>query len=278
MLVNGLSFWLNVEGQIWGEAMGWASRGVFLAGLTLVSVFSTSPSFAQVESLGNWRVGGFAGAFVPNVESWGGTGTLSGIPFTASGKLALNTGWATGALLGYSFEDVPHLSWLNIDAEVGYVSSNFHDFEGTIALSGLGNLVGATPLHGTVHTTAGFVNFLATPFGIRQLFDGRFTPFFGAGPGVASSTAKILSIGAGPTMLPINASSNETDFAFDALLGADFVILPETAPGLELGASYEFTQINIKHLGTGAGIQANAGPASGSIFGLVLEYRFGFGR
>jgi opacity protein-like surface antigen len=230
---------------------------------------------AAPEELGDYRVGGFAGAFVPNTQSWSGSGMLNGIPISASGKLTLNTGWAAGGLLGYSFEKTPGLEWLNIDLELGYVSSTFNRFDGNIAIAGLGNFAGPAPLDGDIRTIAGFLNVLATPFGIRQVWNNRLTPFIGFGPGVANSRAKIRSLSVGPVSLPINSISTETDFAFDVAVGTDIAILPETAPQLELGISYEYTWIDVKHLGTGAGIQANAGAASGHIFGMLLEYRFG---
>jgi len=223
------------------------------------------------EQPGNFRTSTYAGVFIPQSESWKGSGTLSGLPFNATGKLSANTGWATGALLGYSFEDVPGWEWLNIDLVAGYVASTFNHFDGTIAIAGVGNFSGPAPLVGEYHTVAGFVNFLATPFGIRQLFYDKVTPFIGGGPGVAGSTAKIQTFSLGPTTLPINATSSETDFAFDAIVGADY----EIAPHWDLGVSYQYTWINVKHLGGGAGIQANTGPASGHSIGVVLEYRFG---
>jgi opacity protein-like surface antigen len=236
-----------------------------------VAAFSSATLADDLEQPGNFRASTYAGVFIPQSESWMGSGTLSGLPFNATGKLSSNTGWATGDLLGYSFEDVPGWEWLNIDLAVGYVASTFNHFDGTIAIAGVGNFSGPAPLVGQYHTVAGFVNFLATPFGIRQLFDDKVTPFIGVGPGVAGSTAKIQTFSLGPTTLPINATSTETDFAFDAIVGADY----EIAQHWDLGASYQYTWINVKHLGGGAGIQANTGPASGHSIGVVLEYRFG---
>jgi opacity protein-like surface antigen len=251
-------------------------RLVFLAPFVTFSlvIFTASVAHAASEEVGDFRVGSFAGAFLPNTENWTGGGTVSGLPIAASGKLSLNTGWAAGGLLGYSFEKTPGWEWLNIDLELGYVSSSFSHFDGNISIAGLGNFTGPAPLVGQIHTMAGFLNVLATPFGQRQLLYNRLTPFIGLGPGIAHSTAKLQSFSVGPATLPVNSTSNETDFAFDVALGADYAISP-SVPGLELGVSYEYTWIDVKHLGTGAGIQANAGAASGSIFGVVLEYRFG---
>jgi len=251
-------------------------RRLACAALTASSfLFHATPSFAQTVELGDWRVGGFAGAFVPNAESWSGSGALNGIPISATGKLSLNNGWAVGGLLGYSFEKTPGLEWLNLDLELGYVSSTFSKFDGNITIPGLGNFAGPAPIDGDIRTIAGFLNVLATPFGIRQVWNNRLTPFVGIGPGLANSEAKIRSFSVGPVSLPVNSTSSETDFAFDVIVGTDIAILPESAPHLELGISYEYTWIDVKHLGSGAGIVANAGPASGHIFGMVLEYRFG---
>jgi hypothetical protein len=235
-------------------------------------IFFSAPALsASLEEPGDWRVGSFAGVFLPNTESWSGNGNINGIPISASGNLTVNTGWAVGGLLGYSFQNTPGLEWLNIDLELGYVSSTFNRFDGNIAIPGLGNFAGPAPIVGQIRTIAGFLNFLATPFGQRQLLDNKLTPFIGIGPGIANSRAKLQSFSVGPATLPINSTSSETDFAFDVAIGADYAITRE----LELGISYEYTWIDVKHLGTGAGIQANAGAASGSIIGMVLEYRFG---
>jgi opacity protein-like surface antigen len=115
------------------------------------------------------------------------------------------------------------------------------------------------------------VNFLATPFGVRQLVDNKVTPFIGAGPGILKTTAKLDSFTLGGTTLPVNETSSETDFAFDLTVGADYALSPQW----DLGIAYQYTWIDTKHLGSGAGILANSGSSSGHSVGLVLEYRFG---
>jgi Outer membrane protein beta-barrel domain len=257
-----------------------ASRAAILAPLILsgLALFATPAFAAESDELGDFRVGGFAGAFVPNKQNWSGSGTLNGLPFNGTGKMTLNNGWAIGGLLGYSFRKTPGWEWLNIDLELGHVATSFQKFDGNVNIAGLGSLNGPFPLDGQLHTEAGFVNILATPFGQRVLWDNRLTPFIGIGPGLAHSTAKVRSFSLGPATLPINSTSTETDFAFDAAIGTDIAILPQSVPELELGISYEYTWIDTKHLGGGSGIQANTGAASGNIFGVVLEYRFGAGK
>ena len=215
----------------------------------------------SVASVGNYRVGAFAGAFIPNRASWNGSGTINALPFAASGHISLNTGSAVSGLVGYAFN-----SYLNVDLALGRVASNFEKFDGTVSIAGLGSLSGSMPLSGRIHTTAGFVNFLITPVGT----DGRLTPYFGIGPGFANSTARLQSFSVGPAILPINSTSSETDPAADVVLGFDVKMTPQ----LEIGLAYEYVWIDAKHLGSGSGIQANAGHVSGHILGLVLEYRF----
>ena len=218
-----------------------------------------------------YRASAYAGAFIPQTVSWSGSGAFSGLPFTATGKLESNTGWAIGGLLGYSFENVPDWRWLNIDLTAGYVNSTFNHFAGTLTLPGLGSVAGPVPLSGDFHTYAGFVNFLATPFGVRELLDNKVTPFIGVGPGIASTTATLQSFSLGGTALPVNDASSETDFAFDVTLGADYALSPQW----DLGIAYQYTWIDTRHLGSGAGILANSGSSTGHSLGLVLEYRFG---
>jgi hypothetical protein len=218
-----------------------------------------------------YRASAYAGVFIPQVESWSGSGAISGLPFTANGKLSASTGWAIGGLLGYSFEDVPGWRWLNIDLTAGYVSSSFDHFAGTLTLPGLGSVPGPIPLSGEFHTYAGFVNFLATPFGNRELLGNKLTPFIGIGPGIASTTAKLRSFSLGGMALPVDDTSSETDFAFDATIGVDYALSPQW----DVGLAYQYTRIDTRHLGSGAGISANSGSSTGHSIGLVLEYRFG---
>lgn len=233
----------------------------------------SAPALADDAGPFQYRISSYAGAFIPQSEGWVGSGALGGLPFTATGKLVSNTGWAAGALVGYSFENVPDWRWLNIDLAAGYVTSTFNRFDGTLNVAGLGTVPGPVPLTGEFHTNAAFLNFLATPFGVRQILDGKVTPFIGVGPGLASSTAKLQSFNLGPTAIPVNATSSETDFAFDVTLGADYAL----SPHLDMGLAYQYTWIDTKHLGGGAGITANSGPSSGHSLGLILEYRFGNG-
>ena len=218
-----------------------------------------------------YRASAYAGVFIPQSESWSGSGAISGLPFTATGKLSSNTGWAIGGLLGYSFEDVPDWRWLNIDLTAGYVSSSFNHFAGTLTVPGLGSVPGPIPLSGDFHTYAGFVNFLATPFGNRALLGNKVTPFIGIGPGIASTTAKLQSFSLSGMALPVNDSSSETDFAFDATLGVDYALSQQW----DLGIAYQYTWIDTRHLGSSGSISANSGSSTGHSIGLVLEYRFG---
>jgi opacity protein-like surface antigen len=239
---------------------------------TLVLTALSGP--AQADDPGQtyqYRATAYAGVFIPQSVSWSGTGALSDLPFTATGKLTSNTGSAIGGGIGYSFENVPDWRWLNIDLTAGYVNSTFDHFAGTITVPGLGSVTGPAPLSGNYHNYAGFVNFLATPFGVRQLLDNKVTPFIGVGPGILKTTAKLDSFTLGGTTLPVNETSSETDFAFDLTLGADYALSPQW----DLGIAYQYTWIDTKHLGSGAGILANSGSSSGHSVGLVLEYRFG---
>src|SRR5579863_4749714 len=241
-----------------------------LAAFFMLASFCRAALADDLGPPGDFSAQAYSGVFIPQSETFNASGLLSGLPFNASGKLSSNTGWATAAILGYSFQNDPDLKWLNIDLALGYVSSTFNHFDGTVTIAGVGNFTGPDRLTGPYHTVVGFVNFLATPFGIRQLLDGRVTPFIGAGPGIAGSMAKVQTFSLGPMTLPINSTSSETDFAYDAIVGADYAL----ASHWELGIAYQYTWLDVKHLGGGMGIVANTGPASGHSIGVVLEYRF----
>ena len=240
------------------------------AGLFLMLAAAPAQADDGAGSSYQYRASGYAGVFIPQTVSWSGNGVLNGLPISATGKLSSHVGWATGALIGYIFDD-PDWRWLNIDLTAGYVTSTLDHFSGTIILPGLVSVTGPAPLSGNYHTYAGFANFLATPFGIRQLLDNRLTPFIGVGPGIASTSTKLQSFSLAGTPFPVNAASSETDFAFDAVLGADYAL----AEHWELGIAYQYNWLNTKHLGGGAGLTANSGASQGHSIGLVLEYRFG---
>lgn len=251
----------------------WDPRCVYFAGLVLASVAALlSPASAddQTETY-RYRASGFGGALIPQSQSFSGSGALSGLPFAANGKLSSNTGETVGLLLGYSFEDTPGWEWFNIDLTAGYVSSTFDHFSGDISITGAGGFSGDTPLAGNFHTYAGFMNFLATPFGVRHLAGGKITPFIGGGPGVARSTASLKSFNFAGSVVPVGVKSTETDFAADGTFGLDYALTPQW----DLGIAYQYTWIDTKHLGSGAGLVANTGSSSAHAIGLVLEYRFG---
>src|SRR5438067_1489563 len=93
----------------------WRCGGIFRAalGIALVTgLFSRAEAADETQRPGNFRASVYAGAFIPQSQSWNGTGSVSGLPFAATGKLSSNTGWAAGALLGYSFENTSGLEWL----------------------------------------------------------------------------------------------------------------------------------------------------------------------
>jgi opacity protein-like surface antigen len=242
-----------------------------LMSVSLFIVLATASARADDAGQSNQiRISAYAGVFIPQSVSWTGSGVLNGLPISATGKLSSNVGWATGGLIGYNFDE-PGWRWLNIDLTAGYVTSTLDQFSGTVSLAGLGSISGPAPLSGSYHTYAAFVNFLATPFGIRQLLDNRVTPFVGIGPGVASTSTKLESFNLAGASIPVNAASSETDFAFDAVLGADYAL----AEHWELGIAYQYTWLNTKHLGGGSSFMANSGASQGHSVGLILEYRFG---
>jgi opacity protein-like surface antigen len=220
----------------------------------------------EVQKYGDYRVGSFVGAFIPNSAAWTGNGAINGFPFSASGNLSLKTGFAAGGLVGRSFGE-----YLNIDVEAGYAESKLNKFDGTVSITGIGNSNGPTPVKGRVHAWSAFVNGLITPFGTNN----AVTFYIGGGPGVARATAELDSFGFNSMMIPINSKNTQTAFALNAIIGVDFKLLPRDAPQqLELGIGGEFVWINARSLGSGSGIQAHNEAVSGEIIGAVVEYRF----
>jgi len=226
------------------------------------------------------RAGAFGGLFIPNTTSWQGSGVLAGLPpINASGQLSLKNGSAAGGFVGYTFDNFLGIDWLrrkvNLEFQLGVVNDSFEKLDGAVSLAGVGNFTGSFPLAGHVSTLAGMVNGLICPFGQRQIGLGGhpITPFIGIGTGFARSDVTLQTFSLGQMVLPVNATSSETDPLFNFTVGFDITPFPQSIPRLEIGVAYQYTRIFSNHLGTGSGIAANSGNVSGHIFGLVLEYR-----
>jgi len=249
--------------------------------LAIFTLAMTQP--ARADDVGNYasfRAGAFGGLFIPNTTSWQGSGVLAGLPpFSASGQLSLKNGSAAGGFVGYTFDDFMGIEWLrrkvNLEFQLGVVNDSFEKLDGGVSLVGVGNFTGSFPLAGHVSTLAGMVNGLICPFGQRQiaLGDHPITPFIGVGTGFARSNVTLQSFSLGQTVLPVNATSSETDPLFNFTVGFDITPFPASIPKLEIGVAYQYTRIFSNHLGSGSGIAANSGNVSVHIFGLVLEYR-----
>src|SRR6266699_2676472 len=69
---------------------------------------------ASALTLGDFRVGMFSGAFVPNSLKFTGTGTLGGSPVSSTGRIKIDPGAAVAGFVGYT----PN-PYVNIDVNVG---------------------------------------------------------------------------------------------------------------------------------------------------------------
>ena len=225
---------------------------------------ATLAQAAQAQELSEdsyFRVGIFAGGVGMNSVRWSGAGTLNTLPFSAAGHIDTKTGTAFGGLLGYAVNP-----YLNLELDGGLVTNRFKDFEGTIAIAGVGTFNGQIPVSGRVQTIAAIFNALITPLGRGN----RVNPYFGGGVGVAHSSAELEQFSIGPAAFPMGSDSSETDLAADAIIGFGVDLTPQWGVGI----AYQYLWIDTKHLGSGAGLQANTGHTTGHVIGLVLEYRF----
>ena len=252
-----------------GQKVKFVAKGPLCAwcaavfGLIVVapSPFVQSARAQEFPQDGYFRAGLFAGGVAMNSVRWSGTGAINSLPTSASGHIDTKTGTAFGGLVGYAVTP-----YLNLELDGGLVTTRFKDFDGTIAIAGLGTVNGQTPVAGRVQTIAAFFNGLVTPFG----GDDLITPYFGAGIGVAHSSAKVDQFSIGPVAFPVGFNSSETDLAADAVIGLGVKLTPQLA----LGIAYQYLWIDTKHLGSGATFQANTGHTTGNVLGVVLEYRF----
>src|SRR5207237_9338990 len=87
------------------------------------------------------------------------------------------------------------------------------------------------PRSGDQGSWAGFLTAIITPFGGAGVPGFApalpLVPYFGAGPGIASTEATLGSLGVGPLLVQLNQHSSETIVALTAVVGADISIAPD---------------------------------------------------
>jgi OOP family OmpA-OmpF porin len=133
-----------------------------------------------------------------------GTGALSG-----TDNPSFSTGWAGGGFVGYDFVG-PRIE----------VEALYHDNEGTasgsLPISGIGTLhiTGPVQVRQTSIMANAYYDFFA-----RQ----AFTPYVGAGAGVAIINTRLGQL----------TDSDDTEFAYQAIVGAGYKVAPNVRVNLD---------------------------------------------
>ena len=194
-------------------------------------------------------VGVDVGAIVP--QSMSVHGTSAGLTF--NGDLDFDTGVASGFTLGFHVSPV-----IAIEGNFEYAGFDLHSLNGTASVSGGANSSVNASLQGRFNTYNGLVNAIWTPLGPA----GRYgiSPYIGAGVGFSHMNETLSAFTVAGTTFPASFSGDETDFAANGIIGADFPI--PGLPQLNLGARYRMLFVN-----TGA---SNSGISNGNFFGHVF--------
>ena len=198
---------------------------------------------AQTMALPNGLyVGVDVGAIVP--QSISVHGSSGGVAI--SGDLKFDTGVATGVMLGYHITPV-----LAVEGNFEYAGFDLRSV--SVSVAGLGSA--SASVQGRFDTYNGLVNAIWTPLGPA----GRYgiSPYIGAGIGFSHINESLTGIGG---VSIGNITGDETDFAANGILGADFPM--PFMPQLTAGLRYRLLFVN-----TGS---SGGGLSNGNFFGHVF--------
>jgi opacity protein-like surface antigen len=217
-----------------------------LAGAAFLASASDAAAQRATQNYGNFYVGIAGGATIPQDVDFTFSGAVA-----ATGKFSFKTGAAITGEVGYHYNDL-----LAAEVELGYTKLDFDKF----------SVAGVTAsANGHIDTVVGFVNAIVTPLG-----RSTFTPYIGGGLGFAHGDTKFNSLTIGGVTTPINTSSNGTDFAANALIGADYAL----TSNFLLGARYRFVWINDANTQSSGGVTVKQGDITAHVITANLTYRF----
>jgi len=224
----------------------------------LAGVAPLAAQAQQTVPLGNsgLYVGVDVGAIVPQSVHLSVNGSAFGETVAASGNLHFDTGVASGVVVGYHV-----MPTLAVEGNFEYAGFDIHSVSGTIALTGpvAGTVSGTIGLQGRVNSYNGLVNAIWTPLGP----DARYgiAPYIGAGIGFSHVNETLTAATIAGTTITGNVGDDQTDFAANAIVGADFPL--PMMPQLTLGVRYRLLFVNSS--------SSSTGPLSvGNFFGHVF--------
>jgi opacity protein-like surface antigen len=181
-----------------------------------------------------------AGVIVPQDIDLHSSSSSGGSTLSFDGHLNLETGAATGLIVGY------HLTpFIALEGNFEYAGFNIHGVSGTLTqnIAGFPALSGSTPfdfgVQGQFNMYNGLVNAIWTPLGDRKWYG--FSPYIGAGVGFSYWDESVDSVTSGGMTASVHSGTHDLDFATNGIVGFDYSVMPQ----LTVGARYRFLYVNM---------------------------------
>jgi opacity protein-like surface antigen len=232
---------------------GAVAAAVLYAGLGLASTAQAQMN-TQRANYREFFFGVGVGLVMPTDMHLSATGTVVG-----SGDASFDNGVVGTVGLGFNFNP-----WLALEVEGGYASVGMDKIDGTLSSGGT-TISGSMDVDGDVRTWLGMVNLFVRPMGM-----GRISPYVGGGAGVAHSKTEIRSVSSGGSIIAVNGSSEQTDFAAQGIAGLDVGVLPN----FSIGARYRFFWVDSGRSETQAGTTTTTDDATAHAFEARGTFHF----
>jgi opacity protein-like surface antigen len=230
--------------------------------LIVAGAIAQEPGGASVE-LGPWLVGVNGGAVFPMATSFSGKGAIDGLNINATGNLNFRPGPTFTGFTSYELNN-----YVAVAGQLGYATTKFDNFQGTLALAGVGSITSKFAVSGNSDIIYGFVDGIITPLGGGRT--ATFVPLIGGGIGFASSSTTFGSVGLPGAALPVGITNHDTNFAMVGVVGAEYRISQRAY----LGLGYQFVRVNGEAVGGGGGFSGQTGALRVNIISALFEYRF----
>jgi opacity protein-like surface antigen len=197
-------------------------------------------------NIGNNYLGASGGVIVPDKLHGNFSGAVAG-----SGDLKFKVGPVGTIFLGHHFDD-----YRAAELEAAYARFDVQSFSGT-----LNGISGSVPIVGKLNTAIAFGNVIVTPFG-----RSGFAPYLGGGVGAIYFDQTETSIGG----IPVNATSKETDFAANVIVGFEAAV----AAGWSLGARYRFVWANTSSNTSSGGVTTKQDDFTAHVITANVTFHF----
>ena len=219
-------------------------------------------SLAQVVSPLGFYAGIDAGVIIPQSVSLHLGGAVGGTALNFSGDLNLDTGPATGIIVGYRVSP-----WWGVEGNFEYAGLGFDSIKGA-------GTFGGTPfstnigLRGHINTFNGLANVLFYPTANQGWYGMTF--YVGGGVGFSNVNSSIDSFTVQGTTFTGTSSHSETDLAVNGIVGFDVPVMPQ----LTIGARYRFLYVNIEDAVSGSGLTGSNGGFMGHVITANATWHF----